>query len=45
VSPKIWLPSTGRQGRYEMNKRSKHIGSSLEEFLKEEGVLGPTGKV
>ena len=25
-----------------MNKRSKHIGSSLEEFLKEEGVLEET---
>jgi hypothetical protein len=27
---------------YEMKKRNKHIGSSLEDFLKEEGVLEET---
>jgi antitoxin HicB len=29
-------------GAYEMKKRNKHIGSSLDEFLKEEGVLEET---
>ena len=28
-----------------MKKRNKHIGSSLEDFLKEEGVLGETRAV
>ena len=41
VSPKIWLPSTG-PSYYEMKKRNKHIGSSLEDFLKEEGLLEET---
>jgi len=31
-----------RSRRYEMKKRKKHIGSSLEDFLKEEGVLEKT---
>jgi hypothetical protein len=42
MSPKIWLPGTWRLGRYEMKKRNKHIGSSLEDFLKEERVLAET---
>ena len=33
---------TENEGRYRMKKRNKHIGSSLEDFLKEEGVLEET---
>ena len=36
---------TENEGGYEMKKRNKHIGSSLEDFLKEEGVLEETRAV
>jgi antitoxin HicB len=37
---------TENEGSYEMKKRNnKHIGSSLEDFLKEEGVLEETRAV
>ena len=36
---------TENEGRYEMKKRNKHIGSSLDDFLKEEGVLEETRAV
>ena len=35
----------GRPERYRMKKSNKHIGSSLEDFLKEEGVLEETRAV
>ena len=34
-----------REECHEMKKRSKHIGSSLDDFLKEEGVLEQTRAV
>jgi antitoxin HicB len=33
------------EGSYALRKRNKHVGSSLEEFLKEEGVLAETRAV
>jgi hypothetical protein len=36
---------TENEGDYEMKKRNRHIGSSLEDFLKEEGVLEETRAV
>jgi hypothetical protein len=33
---------TQNEGGYEVKKRNKHIGSSLDDFLKEEGVLEET---
>jgi antitoxin HicB len=35
-----WLRSLDRD--YKMTKRNKHIGSSLDDFLKEEGILEET---
>jgi hypothetical protein len=39
------LGETENEGDYGMKKRNKHIGSSLEDFLKEEGVLEETRAV
>jgi hypothetical protein len=33
------------EGGYAMRKRNKHVGSSLDEFLKEEGILAETRAV
>jgi antitoxin HicB len=41
----IWPAETENEGGYEMKKRNKHIGSSLDDFLKEEGVLEETRAV
>jgi antitoxin HicB len=39
------IGETKIEGGYAVTKRNKHIGSSLEEFLKEEGVLAETRAV
>jgi antitoxin HicB len=39
------IGETQNEGGYPMTKRNKHIGSSLDEFLEEEGVLAETRAV
>jgi antitoxin HicB len=39
------IGETEMEGGYAMRKRNKHVGSSLDEFLKEEGILAETRAV